>query len=286
MIRKRGEERATLPTNKKRIKPRPRRSPRLRQWLGTWGRRAAELGVLVAAVAGLVVLGRWTHTYVTTSPYFASGAAEVTGNDRVTAVEIQELSGLAPGTNIFSVSTAEAARRIVDHPWIASAKVRRRLPSHLTIEVNERQAVALLRLGTLFLVDAEGVVFKEVGAGDPLDLPVITGVSRERYQADRPGARADLTEALALLRLYEESGLTEMYPLSEIHLEQDGSLSIYTVEEATHIRLGRPPFRRKLRRLARLMREMRSRQTIADYMYLEEGDDQVQPDRAVVRLRP
>jgi len=274
------------PANRKRTTLPPRRRLQLGRWLGVWGRRAAELSVLVAAVVGLVVLGRWIHGYVTSSPYFSTSEAEVTGNVRVTAVEIQALSGLGPGTNIFSVSTAEAARRIADHAWISSAKVRRRLPSHLNIEVVERQAVALLRLSTLHLVDAEGVVFKPVGPGDPVDLPVITGVDRERYEANRPGSRADLDEALALLRLYEESGLAEQSPLSELHVEQDGSFSLYTMEEATHIRLGRPPFRRKLRRLARLMRELHGRQAVADYVYLEEGDDQVQPDRAVVRLRP
>ncbi len=282
------EQRRSLPPNRKRVSSSPRRKLPLRRWLGSWGRRVAELGVLVAAIVGLVVLGRWTHTYVTTNPYFAAGEAEVAGNERVTAVEIQDLSGLTPGTNIFSLSTSEAARRIVEHPWIASAKVRRRLPSHLSIEVRERRAVALLRLGTLYLIDADGVVFKQVGPGDPVDLPVITGVHRGRGQDpdDGPGARADLNEAMSLLRLYEEMGLSEGTALSEIHVEQDGSLSIYTAEEATHIRLGRPPFRRKLRRLARLMRELRSRQAVADYVYLEEGDDQVQPDRAVVRLRP
>lgn len=279
------KNRRTLPPNRRRSNPGPRRRPKVREWLSRWGRRGAELGVLAAAVVGLVVLGRWTHSYVTVSPHFAAGVADVTGNDRVTSEEIQELSGLEPGTNIFALSTTDAARRIEEHPWISSAKVSRRLPSQVSIEVVERQAQALLRLGSLYLIDGEGAIFKELAPEDPVDLPTITGVSQERLDGELPGARADLNEALALLRLYEESGLDERYPLSEIHLEPDGSLSIYTEDEATHIRLGRPPFRRKLRRLARLMGELRSRQAVADYVYLEESDDQVQPDRAVVRLR-
>jgi cell division septal protein FtsQ len=164
--------------------------------------------------------------------------------------------------------------------------VRRRLPDQLSIEIVEREPVALVRMGELFLIDGEGAVFKELEEGDPSDLPIITGITRERFEGDRGGARADLAEALALLRLYEESGLTREHPLSEVHVEQDGSLSLYTLEGATHVRLGRPPFRRKLRRLARLMRELHSQEAVADYVYLEEGDGQVQPDRAVVRLRP
>jgi cell division septal protein FtsQ len=234
---------------------------------------------------GLVVLGRWTHTYVTTSEYFGAGVAQVTGNSRVTAEEVQLMSGLSPGKNIFSVDPDEAGRRIAEHPWIAAAKVRRRLPSHVDIEVVEREAIAILRAGGLYLVDAEGEVFKPLESGDPVDLPVITGVDQNRYREDRPGAREDLREALALLRLYGESGLATRWPLSEVHLEQDGALSLYTVEEGTHVRLGRPPFRRKLRRLARLMRELRERRAVADYVYLEESDDHVQPDRAVVHLR-
>lgn len=276
---------AKAPTNR-RLSEKPERRFRLRDHLGAWGRRTAELSVLVAAVVGLVVLGRWTHSYVTTSPHFAVDRAEVTGNDHVPAETIQALAGLPPGTNIFAVSPSDAARRVEANPWVRSATVRRRLPDRVSIEVTEREAIALVRLGGLFLIDGEGAVFKEVEPGDPTDLPVITGITRERFDDDRGGARVDLSEALALLRLYEESGLTRDHALSEVHVEQEGSLSLFTLEEVTHVRLGRPPFRRKLRRLARLFRELRSEGAVAQYIYLEEGDGEVQPDRAVVRLRP
>jgi cell division protein FtsQ len=274
------------PQNRRRTTPTPRkRGRKVLGFLGRWGRRAAELCVLLAAIIGLVVLGRWTHQYVTTSPYFAAQEAAVRGNERVPPGVIQHMSGLTPGTNIFAVSTAEAARRIMEHPWIASAEVHRRLPSQISITVVERRAVAILSVGTMYLIDDQGSVFTRVGPGDPVDLPMITGVDRDRYEEERPAARADLMEALALIQLYEESGLGGRWPLSEVHFEQDGTLSIYAGDEATHIRLGRPPFRRKLRRLARLFRDLRSRQAVADYVYLEEADDHVLPDRAVVRLR-
>lgn len=285
--RKRAEGEG-LPVNRRRPSAPPKSTSqrvKLLPAVGRWGRRVAELATLVAAIAGLVVLGRWTHTYVTTSPYFSAGVAEVEGNGRVTDEEIQLMSGLAPGVNIFSVSPAEASRRIVEHPWIATAEVRRRLPSHVMIDVVEREAVAILRLDTMYLLDAEGTAFKRVEPGDPLDLPVITGLDRGRDGEDGLAARADLNEALGLLRLYEESGLSGTAALSEVHLEADGSLSLITLEQGTHIRVGRPPFRRKLRRLARLYRELRSRRAVADYVYLEETDDHVQPARAVVRLR-
>lgn len=275
------------PPNRRRIQqePRKKRGREVVSFLGKWGRRGAELCVLAAAITGLVVLGRWTHQYVTTSPYFAAEEAAVRGNERVPPGVIQHLSGLTPGTNIFSVSTTEAAQRIAEHPWIASAEVERRLPSQISITVQERHAVAILRVGDMYLIDDEGEVFTRLGEGDPIDLPIITGVDRDRYREDRPAARADLLEALALIQLYEESGLGTRWPLSEVHFEHDGTLSIYAGNDATHIRLGRPPFRRKLRRLARLFRELRSQNAVADYVYLEEADDHVQPDRAVVRLR-
>ena len=145
------------PENRRRTsKPRPRGS--LRRHLGRWSRRVAELSVLVAAVVGLVVLGRWTHAYVTTSEHFAVDEAEITGSSHVPAEEVQRLSGLAPGTNIFAVSPGAAARRIEQSPWIESATVRRRLPSQVTIEVTEREAIALVRMGKLFLIDGEGTV--------------------------------------------------------------------------------------------------------------------------------
>lgn len=280
MIRSRS---TAPPANRRRVSNAPA-GPRLLARLGRLGRRLAELSVLVAAVVGIVVLGRWTHGYVTMSPHFAVGVAEVTGNRQVGAEAVQALSGLPEGTNIFAVSPAEAARRVEGNPWVRSATVVRRLPSQLSIEVVEREPVALVRLGELLLVDGDGVVFKALEPGDPTDLPVITGISQERFEANR-GARVDLAEALALLRLYEESGLARSQPLAEVHVEPEGSLSIHTSREATHVRLGRPPFRRKLSRLAQLFAELARQRAVAEYIYLEEGDGQVQPDRAVVRLR-
>ena len=273
---------AKLPANRRRSTE-PGRAARPRGALGRWGRRAAEVAVLAATVAGLVVLGRFTHGYVTTSPHFAVGEASVTGNKQVPAAEIQRLAGLQPGTNIFAVDLSEAARRIETNSWILSARVRRRLPSQLFIDVVERQAVAVLRLDELYLVDAEGTPFKRVGPDDPWDLPIITGVGEERLE-DQSGARQDLAEALELLSLYEQSGLDRTHPLSEVSIESDGSLSLHTLETGTNVRLGRPPWRRKLRRLGRLFEELGRERVVADYVYLEEGDGQVQPDRAVVRL--
>jgi cell division protein FtsQ len=247
--------------------------------------RSVQVLIALALLGGLAWLAGQTHHYVLNSPYFSVGQATVLGHRQVSAEEIQQLSGLEPGTNIFAVSPSEAGRRIVAHPWVAQATVRRRLPCHLTIEVQEREAVALVKFGQLFLVDAGGHLFKPFEVRDAVDLPVITGVDREGSLDKAPGAHDDLAEALALVQLYEESGLGESHPLSEVHLEQDGTLSVYTLEQGTRIRLGRPPFRRRLRRLARLLRELHSRQAVADYVYLEEGDDHVQPPRAVVRLR-
>lgn len=69
--------------------------------------------------------------------------------------------------------TAPWEARLERHPLVREARVRRRLPSTLVLEVEERVPVALLPTPTLEPVDREGRVLPIDPALHPLDLPVV-----------------------------------------------------------------------------------------------------------------
>src|SRR5206468_4217250 len=81
-------------------------------------------------------------------------------------------------------------RKVAAHPWVAGVRVDRQLPSVLSIEIVERQAVAVAVLGGLYLVDPAGRPFKRATMEEADGLPVITGLSRDQYTETR-----DATEA-------------------------------------------------------------------------------------------
>jgi cell division protein FtsQ len=85
------------------------------------------------------------------------------------------------------VSTAEIRDRLLQFGWIKDARVSRRLPDTLVIDVVERTPAALWQAqGQLALIDAEGVVLDRVPVDKMPDLPLLIGPGANR-QAEELG---------------------------------------------------------------------------------------------------
>ena len=119
-------------------------------------------------------------------------------------------------------------------------------------------------------------------AGDPVDLPVVTGVDVTRFRSDRGYRTELLTSAIALLAEWQTATLARRDPIAEIHVEPDESLTLFIGDDGTEIRLGRGPYRAKLARLRRVLDELSRRQSRPLYVYL---DNVRRPDRVTVRVR-
>lgn len=245
-------------------------------------RGALRVAMVVSAVAlGFAVLGV-IERHLHTSSSFAIDQIDITGNQQLTSAQVIQAAGLAFGQNVFAVGPEDAKRLLLEEPWIESASVRRRLPGHFSIEIRERHAVALMAAGQLHLVSDEGLLFKTLEVNDPYDLPVITGVDPNLRTQDEQALSSALLSAVALLHDYQDAGLLRRETISEVHVENDGSLSLYLGSDATYVRLGKPPFRQKLERLREVMARLAQDKARAAYVYL---DNQRRLDRVTARLR-
>lgn len=256
---------------------------------------------VLAMLACAVAAGRLVQHHLTTSSAFAIDTIEVRGLSRIKRPELLEAAGIDLGSNAFERSPDEVRARLLRHPWVASASVNRRLPSRFDIEVKEREPVALLVVeacspelertsadpscddaSALYLVSDEATVFKRLEAEDPVDMPVITGIDRQRFGVDRAHQESVLREAVTLLDEYKAAGLWKRLPIGEIHVERGDGFSLYVGEELTHVRLGVPPFGQKLRRMRKVFERLEREKASAEYVYL---DNELRPDRVTVRLR-
>jgi cell division protein FtsQ len=287
-------------TNRRRVRavpvaqtpPRPARPPlalRLRGAVSALVARAKGpvLGTLrataaLALVASTVALYRVVDRWVRTAPEFALTAIDVEGLERLDEEEIRAVAGAHLGDNVFSRAPEEMAAALREHPWIAEARVVRRLPGTVRIEIREHHAVALLLQGGAYLVSSEGLVIKAVEPGDPVDLPVITGVDRTRFVGDLGFRTQLLATVVALLAEYEDMGLNRRARLAEVHVERGDELTLFVGDEATEVRLGRGTYRPKLDRFVRVLDELRREEAHAAYVLL---DNVRRPDRVTVRLR-
>jgi cell division protein FtsQ len=258
--------------------PRPVASGRSLRWLSA---ARTVLGVLL--VVGSSIGVAWVaRRHVMTSPRFAVTDVEVVGNDRRTGDAVAAESGIAPGANVFALDLDAARAKLLADPWISDATLARRLPGTVLVHVTERKAAAIVAMGDAFLATGEGEPFKLLEPGDPVDLPIVTGIGPDALAADREGTMRTIRRAIDLAAEYEHGALAKRSALEEVHVEPDGAYLLVVGRSAMQLVLGGPPFRRKLDRAARVVVELDKRGAKADAIML---DNEARRDRVVVRMR-
>jgi len=245
---------------------------------------AAKLASGLAVVVGVSLAVAWSaHHYALTSPRFAIHTVDLVGAKRSTLDQIKADSGVSVGQNIFALDTESAERKLLENPWIAEVKMTRRLPSTLRIELSEREAAAVVALGErLYLVTPEGVPFKEISAGDPYDMPLISGASPENLQRDRKREIERIQTGLEVLRQFERIPLSRVYPPEEVHLADAGDVTLTCGKDGVTLELGTGPWRKKLLMADEVVGELRKKGRTPGIVFL---DNLAHPERVVVRMR-
>jgi cell division protein FtsQ len=204
------------------------------------------------------------------------------GLSRAAPEELLEISPVQRGDHLLLCDTDLVAASLRRHPWVAAAEVRRELPGALSVRIVERRAAALVDLGGLYLVDEKGEVFKRAVPGDGLDLPVVTGISREAWVERRAEVEPLLSAALALLARWAERGLDRRAPVSEIHIDPDYGTTLWAGDDGLEVRLGQGELREKLERLERVLSALAADGQRAEVLHL---DNRRRPDWVAVRLK-
>jgi cell division protein FtsQ len=240
--------------------------------------RAIPWVASAALLAGLCALA-WTQ--VIRGDLLRIREIRFSGLSRATAQELLELSPVQGGDHLLLCDTALMEVALRRHPWIAAVEVRRTLPPALDVKVVERRAAALVEMSGLYLVDAGGEVFKRALPGDGLDLPVITGVSRDDWVERRGEVEPALRGALALVDAWAERGLDRRAPIAEIHLDAEYGTRVWAGTDGVEIRLGHGALPEKLARLERVLAAVEAEGQRAEVLHL---DNRRRPDWVAVRL--
>lgn len=241
------------------------------------------IGLLVGAV---VTGGVMAHRFVVQSPHFHVQRVEVSPTVQVTAGEVRRLAKIGPRTNIFTIDLDQVAARVERHPWIAKAKVHRRMPDAIRIQVTEHQAAAaVLVQGSravetrFYLVTAQGQVFKRAAHTELVGLPLISGIDRTEYLQRKRSTRERVRRAVAVYRRYaKRPGRPRV---GELHVDEVEGVTFYTAQRAVQVRFGRGDIAAKLRRYDRVLAELARRGQRAAAIRL---DNERHPAQVTVRL--
>lgn len=256
---------------------------REREWPRKLGRVGVRLGLVVGVAWALLAGGREVYEYATTSSRFEVQNLVFEPSEHVDDETLRELLAIAPATNILSLDLEQLSVNLTQHPWVAQASVTRNLPDTLAIEIVEHEASAIVLAGRFYLVDEQGVPFKQLERGERGELPIITGIERDalRDPDARDHAVATIARGLDILRLYQAK---QRPRLAEIHLADDGSVVLYTAQTGTQLHLGRDEYEPRLARWDALRVALGDRAERLAIVHLDHESKPDRRDRVVARF--
>lgn len=209
----------------------------------------------LALVAGLGVGLVALYYHLLTAPYFCIKDIrniEISGTHRLSPELIREVAQVGVGTNLLAFRPRQAEQALAAHPWIARAEIRRQWPQGLAIRITEREPVALVQVGELYYADRQGHLFKPLSPGDPLDFPVITGLSRADF-APGQGGPVIFTRILEVMEaLREAPPPLKLENISEIHADPVLGFTVYANGLRSGVHLGLSDFPAKVEKFARV----------------------------------
>jgi cell division septal protein FtsQ len=214
-----------------------------------------SLSVVAILVASASLYGGWI--YITTDSRFDIAAIEVEGNEKVSKDEILRAAGMGQAKNIFTYNVRAAGREIEGMPWVKKVTIERRLPDTLSIQVIERQPVALIKLGKFYYFDAEGNIFAEADSTTGWNFPVLSGIDKEKLLEGDEATFGKVTEGIALLELMKGQGRYLSWSnVSELVFSKDAGITIYPSGGAAPVCLGRKNLALRLAQAERVLADL------------------------------
>lgn len=227
--------------------------------------KASLLLTGILLITGMLI-GGYSHTMST--PFFGVSETLVRGCKELTEKDVLVLAALKPSQNLLAVNADAIRDRVRKHPWIKDVYVGRELPKRLVIEVRERTAIALLKKDDgFYLVDADGLVFKKLEAGDESDLTALTGC----YRNGRLNQQL-LIKSIELFRyLSTEKALFSIKSIAEVNGNEIFGFSIFT-DSGLCLRLGFDHYDNKIKRLRPVLDDLEKRNIDLKYVLIDLTD--------------
>ena len=151
----------------------------------SWWLFLGVLAALAIAVAAAMQVPQLVGTSVGEAigrAGFALKSVEIKGANHVPKVEVYNIAYDQP-TGAMPLIDLEATRqRLLRFGWVKEARVSRRLPDTLVVDIVERTPAALWQhKSQLALIDREGVVLEQVALDRMPDLPIVIGPAANRH---------------------------------------------------------------------------------------------------------
>lgn len=175
----------------------------------------APLAIALLALGALLFLN---------SAFFVLKEVRVTGIRRLSEAEVLVIAGLDVRTNVFRVVPKSVCDKLGKDPRIRSAVVERRLPSTVTIRIEEREPLYAIPYaeGLAAVVGTDGIIMAD--SPDPMDVPRIIGVKASNLLL---GGRVTHPRISAAAEFHRLAAPEVRSRISEVDMSREAQITMY-----------------------------------------------------------
>jgi cell division protein FtsQ len=148
------------------------------QRMASW----AIVGIVLAGIVGIAMLlglpamAGQKASELAAKAGFEVEKVEVRGVERMDELPIYNIALGQVSRSMLALDLPKVREDMLKLGWVKDARISRRLPDTLVVDIVERDPVAVWQHdGQLHLIDVQGVVLQSVSAGAMPDLPLVVG---------------------------------------------------------------------------------------------------------------
>lgn len=190
--------------------------------------------IFIALLTGLAV-------YCFTSPVFNITEIKILGNNKFTEEEYLNLSKLKTGENIFNFRKSTIISNIKTNGYVESVTIKRKLPTKIEINIEERTPTYLISLGEeeVAYINNQGYILEI----SPIRLPltIITGISTktENIKAGSRLENDDLEKLQNVIQIKDSMKNIEITKeVDKIDITNKSNYILTFEQEAKEVQLG------------------------------------------------
>ncbi len=182
---------------------------------------------------------------------------EVEGEYLLSKEEVVKLIDIPMGISIYEVSLDKLNEQLRVQKYIKEVVISRKYFNSLNIRIIERKPLAAVMLNKLWFIDTEGILLPKINSETIIDLPVISGASFDPLNNVGNNITDEyVNSALELLTAAINTD-EEMYSLiSEIHINRNKELIVYSSDYGVPIIFGESEYSEKIEKLSIFWKEV------------------------------
>jgi cell division protein FtsQ len=221
------------------------------------------IAVIVAIIAENV------EKFRNTSPYF-------TVRNVILTIDSQKIDNLdeafvylnlKKGTSIFGISPQKLVKDIISrHPEVREAKVKKRLPDTLQVEVKNRIAVAQVRLTKFYPLDDEGFLLPYPVNFRLPDLPCLKGINSSEVIIGDENNNHKLKLGLKIVHLMRRY-FPDIYKNIDIDVSDERNIILY-LPQGPKVKLAEYKLEEKISKLKLVLRDINQKNITPEFIDL------------------